>query len=486
MTKQFFLFTLLLLSFRVLSAIDASISFARFQTVADQAYVEVYVHIAGQTVEYLPSASDTMQLSASVEVLILFQQGETVLQFDKYNLNSPNVFRPTDLIDAKRFALPVGAYELRVEIKDNQKEANVAVYNTELEILAKEQQSDIQLLAHVERSTEQDNPFVKYGFLLEPLPYNFYGKQQAKMWFYTELYQDSTQAGQSRTVRYFLEQQLNGELKPLSVKSKRKTASPVVPVLLGLDIADLPSGNYNLVVELRDETEQLLSKRSVFFQRSNPYLNIDNRPLTGEVLEEEDDLFVSKLNAKEMDYALRALLPKVPIGESGRLNAVIKTSSQEAKQLYLLNYWLQQNPNLPEQAFAAYMNVVRAVDNTFESGFRDGFETDRGFIYLKYGRPDDMINVQDEPSAPPYEIWSYNDFPATNQTNIRFLFYNPSLAAGNYVLLHSTAIGELNNPQWELELYRDAPNEVEGNDPFGGTQMRDNFGRRAREYFNDF
>lgn len=483
--KHLFLFLLLLVASLNLGAIDASISYARFQTPTDngtQAYVEVYLHIAGETVTYVPT-QDALQ--ASVEVLILFQQGEKIVQFDKYNLNSPLAKSKADFVDMKRFALPIGDYNLQVEIKDNNTPENDARYSTDFNIEVQQKQSDIQLLIDVARATDNSNPFAKHGFVLEPLPYNFYNKQMEKMWFYSEIYNDSTMLGEKLVVRYYLEQIENNERKPLEVKSRRKTAARLVPVLLGMDIKDLPSGNYNLVIELRDDTETLLSKKSIFFQRSNPYLNIDVDVLADDVLEEQD-VFVTELSDEDLQYALRALLPKTLLGDSDRLGAVIQGSDKKAKQLYLLNYWLQENPNLPERAFAAYMRVVRAVDNTFKSGFRHGFETDRGNVYLKYGRPDDMINVIDDPSAPPYEIWSYNDFPSTNQTNVRFLFYNPTLAGGDYVLLHSTAIGELSNPQWEVELYRDAPNEIQGNDPFGATQMQDNVGRRAREYFTDF
>ena len=315
--KQLFLFLALLSSLQIL-AIDASISFARFQT-TEQAYVEIYLHIAGKTVSYIPTDN---ALQANVEVLILFQREGKIVQYDKYNLNSPLATTPMDFVDLKRFALPEGVYDLRVEIKDNQKPENDATYSTTLQIAAKEKQSDIQLLASVDRSSDSTNPFVKHGFLLEPLPYNFYNKQAEQMWFYSELYADTTQIGQNVHLRYFLERIMNNESKPLEVKSKRKTLAPVVPVLLGMNIKELASGNYNLVLELRTDTEELLSKKSIFFQRSNPYLNIADIPLTDEVLEEQD-VFVTSLTDEEMEYSLRALLPKTPLGDSDRLAAVI-------------------------------------------------------------------------------------------------------------------------------------------------------------------
>ena len=131
------------------------------------------------------------------------------------------------------------------------------------------------------------------------------------------------------------------------------------------------------------------------------------------------------------------------------------------------------------------MQLAAAVDKEYHSAFGYGFETDRGHILLKYGFPDDKIAVKDEPSAPPYEIWFYHDFPATNQSDVRFLFYNPSLAGGDYTLLHSTATGEVHNARWQMILYSDAITEPEAGDFINARDVRDNINRRAVEYFHD-
>ena len=81
--------------------------------------------------------------------------------------------------------------------------------------------------------------------------------------------------------------------------------------------------------------------------------------------------------------------------------------------MYLYSYWALYNPNNAKAAYDAYMDVARAVDKTYDSGFGYGFESDRGFVFMKYGKPSDVTQVEDETDAPPYEIWSYNDFPKT-------------------------------------------------------------------------
>ena len=96
------------------------------------------------------------------------------------------------------------------------------------------------------------------------------------------------------------------------------------------------------------------------------------------------------------------------------------------------------------------------------------------------------MSVEDEQSAPPYEIWFYNQFPQTNQNNVKFVFYNPSLATNGFTMLHSTARGEVNNPRWEVDLYGSAPNDLDGSNYIDGTQMKGNIGRHARRLYESF
>ncbi|MBK7096695.1 MAG: GWxTD domain-containing protein [Saprospiraceae bacterium] len=99
------------------------------------------------------------------------------------------------------------------------------------------------------------------------------------------------------------------------------------------------------------------------------------------------------------------------------------------------------------------MKYAYAVDKTYRSQVGYGFETDRGYIYLKYGMPTDLVTRESEPTAPPYEIWFYDHIDQGKQKNVRFIFYIPSLAHNDYELLHSTCIGEKNNPKWFYDLY---------------------------------
>ena len=469
-----------------LPALDASVSYASFKS-PSQSYVEIYLHIAGRSVTFQPMTDSTYQ--AGVEVVLLFKRGEEIVKFDKYTLNSPVASRPIDFIDLKRYGLEDGKYELVVAVKDIHRPENAKEFKTEIEFDYQGealQQSGLVLLASYQRSEDATNAFVKSGIQMEPLPYNFYSRHASSLIFYNEVYNSDKAIGEDFMVSYSIEKLDNGRSEMVMIGHKRQKPQSITPLLVHMDISQVPSGNYNLIVEVRNRAKELMSQKRIFFQRSNPFLDreLESVQLAANVNLKEE--FVEILTPEELEYSLRAMTPKLPQGDVDLVNSMIRDDSINAQRLYLFSFWAKESPTNPEFAYQKYMEVARAIDQQFDSGFRHGFETDRGYIYLKYGQPDDIENRDQEPSAPPYEIWTYYEFPSTNQNNVKFVFYNPSLAPGDYQLLHSTAFGELNNPQWQRDLYRDVPNEIQGSDYFGGSDVQDNFNRNASRVFRDY
>lgn len=474
------LFTAFLLFTLRLSALDVSVDYATFMG-KDLNYVELYLHVAGKSIQYSP-INDSLKV-ARLQVVVLFKQGDKIVKFDKFQLQIPPTKKPIDIVDLKRYALQDGDYQMEVEVQDqanvegNSKHKVLFSLNYTRDFLS---QSDIQLLGAFHK-IDSSGIMVKNGFYLEPLPYKYYGSKASTIQFYCELYNTDNAIQEDYMVVYNINKVENDSLKSITVQYKRKKAAPVVPILQQLDISQLESGNYNLVIEIRDRSKKLLSSKHCFFQRSNPQLNHE---LSATTSKEPRIDFTIGFDKEQLSYSLRAITPIMPQTEVEYVNTIMNKNNLKAQRLYLASFWNRVNPKAPEEAYDNFMKVAKAVDNTFQSGFRHGFETDRGYIYLKYGQPNNIIEQEEEPSAPPYEIWIYNEFPRTGQNNVKFLFYNPSLAPGDYELLHSTARGERNNPQWQLELYRDAPAEINGNS-IDATQVQDNFNRRAAAIFRD-
>ncbi len=481
--KNFYLILAICFS-TFLNAQNLSITPLVFQN-TDQSYLEVHLFVLGSSVRFDPVNSDSLQQQASVEVLMLLRQDTHIVNFEKYMLNSPETIDPVSFVDLKRFAVDKGDYELEVQVRDIHQSLAPVIVKKKVSVDCSPDSlniSDIQLIASIYRDST-NGPLTKGGYFLETLPYQFYTKETKTLYFYNELYGTDRHIGQDFAFHYRVELiYTNGRKKTMLQRTVRRKPTAVLPVLMQADIKDLPSGNYRLVVEIQNKSKEVLAARSVLFQRSNP--NVSQVILRDPV--KLEGKFVEKLDTQQVYYSLKAIVPVLGGNQAPYVNELLRKGTYEQQKQYLYAYWSDQNEQNPKVVYDAYMEVARAVDKQFYSGLGAGFESDRGYVFLKYGRPDDITTVEDEPSAPPYEIWSYNHFPTTGQQNIRFLFYNPTLAVGQFQLLHSTARGELFNPQWEIELYRDDGSGTIQGANIDSRAAPDNVGRRARRYFNDF
>lgn len=462
-------------------AMDVSFSHCTFSS-NEGSFVEVYLHVIGKTVSFV--SVDSTQSQAAVEVLILFQQGDNIVAYDKYNLQSPLTSKASvNFLDQKRFGLENGTYELIVETTDVNNPENKERYTATVELKyhpEKYAQSDIQLLGAF-KSSDPLGGFTKNGYYLETLPFNFYNKKADKLAFYNEIYNSDKVLDDEFLIRYFIDEVGNNETrKTIKLGHKKRMPKSVNVLLMQMDIRNLKSGSYYLTVEIRDRNNELLSSKETYFQRSNPFLDSQNL-----AMEDTSEEFVMDLTSEELVYGLKAIAMQVKDRDVELLNLIIKEKKLAAMRTFLFSYWANRSPIRPEEAYNSYMTVARAADRTFKSGMGYGFESDRGNIFMKYGKPNDMVRVDNELNAPPYEIWVYESFPFTGQSRVKFMFYNPTLGGGEFQLLHSTARGEQNNPQWEIELYSDSPDDVQGTNFVDATQMEDSYLRRARRLWDD-
>lgn len=470
-----------------LRALDLGVSWAVYATPA-KPYIEVNLEIAALSVLWLPVDGDSARLQASAEITILILAGEEVVNYQKYALLSPVTAEPQSLLDARRLALPEGDYTLEITANDLNKPDNRRAYKTPVSVKIGPgiHLSETQFLRGFYPDTTR-SPFWKNGYFMEPLPFDFYDRFATRLAFYNEIYfaDQTLPKGASYLVRYFVElEKGNNERSLISMGNQRKKAGEIDALLIQMDISRLESGNYRLTVELRDEDNNLLALRSKPFQRSNPFLRISDEDITEESLSVQ---FVQKIDEKDLVFTMRALTSTVFGSDLDMAFAILQEKDPKAMRFYIFRHFAREEPSNPERAWKDFIQLAKAVDDKFHSGFRYGFETDRGRTFLRYGKPDDLIRVEDDPGAPPYEIWVYYNFPKTKQKNVKFLFYNPTLAGEDFIVLHSTARGEVSNPRWEIELYRrSAGEQYEGNNYNDATRMRRNFNRQARVYFEDF
>ena len=463
--------------------LQAMLSYATFWSPANNSYLETYLAVSGNSIACVKNASNKYQ--GTIEVTMIFKQNDVVKDFKKFNLLSPEIEDTLNsdfnFIDQQRFALPSGIYDFEITIADlNQKGSKFSTVEKE-NISFSESKivlSGTQLVESVKPTTDV-TILSKSGYDLVPYVFDFYPENIKKLTFYAEIYNAQKVLGDKEAflVSAFIESFETGKALSNFLTNKREAAKLVNPVLMNFDISKLPSGNYNLVIEVRDKKNQLLETNKTFFQRSNPSVQFEISDLSSVAVE---NTFVAKYsNIDTLRDYVKSLSPIATESERGFIRSYVKSSDITTLQQFFLSFWLNRSATEPMKLWFEYNTQVESCDRMFGMKVKKGYETDRGRVYLQYGPPNSIDESKSEPWAYPYQIWQY--YTLKNQSNKKFVFYNTNFAGNDYELLHSDALGEVYNSQWQLMLHSKM-------EPTNNPDQRDvtpHWGSKSSDYWNN-
>ncbi len=465
-----------------------SVSLLFFHLCITNAQIQAYV----QTCIFQNSVSKYVELyyvinspNKNLQLDIFIYKSDTIIHAKKLKLYNQNIRASQNLVHIERIPLFEGNYEIKSIFNDGEKDEFSLINPIFVKSLDTNHPiSEIQLCSSIKTSTDSTNLLYKNGFIYEPQMFNIYDPSDRLLQFYYETYSVTTDPDKQIIHHYIIEKlDTNGRRTQILEWFKKRTSKTYDPIIIIQDISNIPSGNFVLRIELTDKNKTILNKSEIGFIRYNPFWD---KFINKYFEESESKRYFEKLSKDSANYTLKAILPNVPSIDMPIINFLNKSGSETEIKLYIYNYFLTiSNKENCLQKYFEYMREAKQIDELFYSGFGRGFETDRGKIYLKYGKPSEIIPVDQDNGAYPYEIWIYNKIDKTNQSNAKLLFYNPDLAGSDFRLLHSTVRGERNNPRWEPELYKRAATEIIGTNTIDATRVQDNFHRRAREYFEN-
>lgn len=478
-------FVLLCLSFSLpLKALEVQMRNAVFYAPEEGPYLETNILILGSSIGYTRLEDGKFQGNVQVTLVIKNTSNE-IVDADKYMLQSVEVDDTSNvslgIVDKKRFLLPNGTYVLEATFIDQVSGAKELVTNA----ISIDHNydgislSDIDLIEEYHKSDETDNVYVKSGVYMTPLVINFYPENINNLRYYFEFYDPVADGSDQVLVKTAIKRSGQPGI-PYGHYLQRKMKLDVANSFLGeFDISNLPSGNYDLSVEVRDKQNNLLASKTMFFQRSKfiaskPPDDVSNVDVTG--------TFVDTMSLEELHYDLRSLRPTASPLETSVIKGLLKNDDLQLNRQFFLNFWLTRNDLDPYLAWSTYKKKVDLVNYEFSTNINEGFETDRGRVYLQYGPPSQILDMPREPGAYPYQIWHYYG-KAGNQTNVKFVFYNTDLVTNDYRLIHSTALNEIYNNDWKRLVYGTFTG---GNSPTDdGSYSPGHFGSRADENFDE-
>ncbi|MCD4682254.1 MAG: GWxTD domain-containing protein [Bacteroidales bacterium] len=463
--------------------LNAYLSYSTFFEPESGPYIETYLMVDGNSVNYLLNENEKYQ--ASIQVIMLFKNGEDVVNYDKYELLGPELDDTLSVnfnfIDQQRYSLPNGSYEFEIQIWDKNNDTEPFVSLQPLVMNFPEKEVIISGIQLVESYSETDNPGIltKNNYDLLPYIINYFPEQVNKLTFYAEIYNTHVVLGEGEKylVSYYLEQLESGNALDNYITYKKKTSAKVNVVFSEFDITNLPSGNYFLVIEARDKQNNTFSSNKIFIQRSNPRVSIKLEDIAS--LNIENTFAYRITNLDTLKEYIRCLEPIATAQEKGFATVHLASSDIEILQKFFYMFWMQRNELEPERAWLAYLNEVDKVNYAYSTPIQKGYESDRGRVYLKYGPPNAISESYNEPSTYPYEIWHYYVLE-NGQRNKKFVFYTKDIATNDFALLHSDVTGELSNYRWQYYLYQ----RVDAGFDIDRGVLPDTWGGNSKKYFD--
>jgi GWxTD domain-containing protein len=445
-------------------------------------YVESYIYLYAKSLTYVLNSDSVPKCSIEITQIVKTKDTDSIITFQKYTLVNPETSINDlydDMVDVKRIQLPNNRqYELEIIVKDknNPRATEQSITNTfslnyksdHVEI------SDIQLITNFTPSTEE-TVFTKSGMKMVPMVGDFYSDEYERIAYYFEIYNTLETFGKEGKflITHYIENTKTKNVAGVFQKNVRGKVETVVPILYYFDIKSLPTGDYELVAQVKDDKNQLITEKRTPFRRVSNTINMELSFIRDV---EFENSFVARMPVDSLEEYIYCLSPIAGVLENRMMANQMSSLTETEKRQFIYSFWINQDYQNPEMAWEGYLKQVKLVHQMFGTKVKRGYETDRGRIYLKYGPPNKVDDRPNEPSAYPYQMWHYYKIGQFN--NKRFIFYLPDLVTNDYALLHSDLQGEIQNFKWERDLNKrnsqggDIDDANEGNFNSYGTNSR--------------
>jgi len=439
-----------------------SVDAASYKMPEDWAFLEVYTLTPRRNLLYekVNEGTDSAAFQASIELVCSVMSGETVLASD--TLDAVDMTADTALITDSQnlpyvftYQIRAGNYKLKCQMIDRKRgigdvtENDLVIPDYPDKGLAV---SDIELAISVDRK-EQKSKFCKNGYLIYPNPQSIYGESLPRLCYYAELYNLNFNGG-ARGVYAVDVDVLNADQKPF--RSYERKVRPIAGTSMvevgGFPVTTYESGVYYLKLTLTDSTTGDRTSRLKKFFVLNPS-ELAQRRTTDEnaLVQTSYPTDYATLSEDEINTALTDISYIITPDQERQL----KRLNLEGKRQFLDRFWESRDPDpstRENEARAEHYRRLAEANQMF--GYLDipGWRTDRGRVWILYGRPDSEDSHPMEIDARAYKIWYYDHI----EGGVEFVFVDHA-SFGNFELVHSTKKGEIYNSNWyemEVQGYR--------------------------------
>ena len=387
------------------------------------------------------------------------------------------------MIDVLRYLLPPGAYQIKMiaknlKIPGDIDSANVANFTVRAFTKEKLSISDIEISRLISPLKEnQKTLFEKNGFEVIPNPLLLFDKKNPTMYYYFEIY--NLGLNFQKKFYWLKRTVLNGNGLPVSMLpgyTKKKLIRGKDDIEVGqIRTNNLPSGRYYLHFSVVDSTEkEIASNNATFLVYQTGAQSVGRKSLTLESRMMSSE--IALLSPKNVDMALNATTYFLTDEEKKIVNQL---NSDKAKRIFLFQFWKDHDANKSTprlETFLEFMKRIQYSNLKFAETNKAGWQTDRGRVYILYGKPSEIQYYSNVAGFREFQAWSYDNI----EHGVVFIF-GATGRFGVLKLIHSTKTGEIHNEGW-LDLLKVAQGSTGLSDMAPGIDQREAIRAMFRRY----
>lgn len=346
------------------------------------------------------------------------------------------------------FLLDSGNYVFKIKAADFNNPVDSAVFEDNLDLNRFPQSSVsmscIQVSTNIKKSADKNSVFYKNTLEIVPNPDRLFGNNLSTLYYYFEIYNLKKDY---ITNDYYIvsditdlsSNKLKTEVKKFQLKNESKVEYG------SFDISDLPTNSYILDISVIDDKNKTLANNSkkIFIYNSDTS-SVNYEKYAGNYLYSEYANYSDEQLENEFSKAIY-------IATEAEKEQFKNLKNADAKRKFMYDFWKSRDPipNTPKNEFKLeYLSRIAYANANFKYNFKEGWQTDRGRIYVTYGKPDDIERHPFEAEQRAYEIWQYYSL----EGGVEFVFVDMSNAMNDYGLVHSTARNELRDDNWKSRL----------------------------------
>jgi GWxTD domain-containing protein len=420
--------------------------FARFQYDSTSSEVEIYYGLYPRLLSY-NKVDSTYKGMVVIRTIIRKKDTDTAVLNQQLNVPvtiADTTFRNVNstFVTQTTYAVPFGDYVLEVTAHDSLQPSmrDSVSYSLALHALPSTvTSSDLELCSEISRATHESKLFEKNSLETIPNPSLVFGVTSHPVsFYYLELYNLSPDT--TYTIKTRLFDGTNKIVRELT-KSQKYTAKNVVDVGM-MNVSSFPSGRYRMGVSVYNGAGADVCNSAKTLFLSNPHIQ---QPVAS----------TTSLNANEFagmtsDELSQEFREGQYLASADEIKRFKQMTTQAAKRDFLAKFWSDVEQGQGGRRSidrTLYLHRVTIANQRYRGMGKEGWQTDRGRVYLLYGEPDEVERFPNSDNSKPYEIWHYYQI----ESGVEFDFIDRS-GFGNYTLVNSTKRGEIQDSGWQQYL----------------------------------